>query len=122
MSSARNAMTTESQKTLDTYNLQQTFAVVTKSDSMNNVCSIQFVDGGHIRNRDNVPVKIYGSGMDWFPEKGETVEILYSSTICEITGRFANFIRDLKPDTLVEQDRLSDGIGGAPGGVCDGGL
>ena len=98
----------------------QTYALVTKSDDMNNVCSIQFVDGGFLRNRDNVPVKIYGNGMDWFPSKGDWVVVAYNRNIYEIVSRGDSFSQDIRPDMRFGQDRLSEGIGGTPGGTCTG--
>lgn len=53
------------------------FAVVTKVDEANNVCSIKYVDKDALEsNKDNVPVKIYSPSMqDWFPEKDDVVTI-----------------------------------------------
>jgi len=95
-------------------------ARVLQSDPMNNVCTIQFVDDGKLCNKDNVSVRIYGTGMDWFPLEGDWVKVEYSRNICEIVARADNFSTDIRPDTYFGQDRLSEGIGGTPGGSCTG--
>lgn len=97
---------------------RQTVAKVRRSDSMNNVCDIQIVDG---RNIDNVPVKIYGDGMDWFPQVGEWVMVHTGRQMVEIVSRFVgNFGADILPDMALNEDKFSDFVGGPVASTCTG--
>lgn len=99
----------------------QVVAKVTRSDDMNNVCDIIYVDKGKLRNKDNVPVKVYGTGMDWFPTVGELVVVHLGRHICEIVSRFvSNFGAEILPAMSLEQDIHSDFVGGPIGGTCTG--
>lgn len=97
---------------------RQTVAKVRRSDSMNNVCDIQFVDG---RNVDNVPVKVYGDGMDWFPQVDEWVMVHVGRHMTEIVSRHVgNFGADILPGMALLMDKFSDFSGGPVGSTCTG--
>lgn len=89
------------------------FAVVTKTDEANNLCSIRYVDkDGVVSNKDNVPVRIYNPGIqDWFPEVNEVVTIEEIDGIPIITGvpEEAYAVNSLG-ETILANDILSDNL------------
>lgn len=100
------------------YHKVTTMAKVTKADEKNNTCSIQYVDKeGTKRNRDNVTVRLYGSGTDWFPEVGEKVTIEDSDSSCVIIARCVdNYNMDVRSKMKLKMDIFSDSSGAEPGG------
>lgn len=94
-----------------------TVAIVTDSDEVNNVCSIQYVDrGGHKRNRDNVVVRLYDTGSGYFPKVGESVEVQLDRDTCVVIARhIGNYNTDVRAKMMLEQDVYSDNPGNAPG-------
>ena len=116
--SVNRIMNVEIQKTSHDLEPIQTVAKVLRSDHMNNVCDIQFVDG---RNRDNVPVRVYGDGMDWFPQEDDLVMVYYGRDVIEIISRVVtNFGRDILPDMSFDKDKFSDYVGGPIASSCTG--
>ena len=96
------------------------FAKVTKADEKNNTCSIQFVDKeGRKSNRDNVTVRLYGKGTDWFPEVDDVVEIEQGrDTLVIIARHVDNYEADVRSKQEMVQDIYSDSMGCDPGGFC----
>lgn len=94
-----------------------TVAIVTDSDEVNNVCSIQYVDrGGHKRNRDNVVVRLYDTGSGYFPKVGESVEVQLDRDTCVVIARhIGNYNTDVRAKMMLEQDVYSDNPGNTPG-------
>ena len=94
-----------------------TVAIVTDSDEVNNVCSIQYVDrGGHKRNRDNVVVRLYDTGSGYFPKVGESVEVQLDRDTCVVIARhIGNYNTDVRAKMMLEQDVYSDNPGNEPG-------
>lgn len=96
-----------------------TLAKVTKADEKNNVCSIQYTDkNGRFRNKDNVSVRLYGSGTDWFPSVGDfvTVEDSNSGTVI-IARHVQNYNMDVRSKMQLSKDIYSDSSGAEPGGT-----
>ncbi|PTY92876.1 hypothetical protein [Heyndrickxia sporothermodurans] len=87
------------------------FAVITKVNESDNVCSIRYIDKDALeRNKDNVPVKIYSPTMqDWFPEKDDVVTIEEKDGNPIITGvPEGNYAVNIKGKNELESDVLSD--------------
>ena len=94
-------------------------AVVTSSDDSNNICSVRYIDkNGNKKTRENVTVRLYGSGTDWFPAKGDTVILQESNDLCVIIARHvSNYNMDVRSKMELKQDIYSDESGGQdPGG------
>lgn len=97
--------------------IMHTVAFVVKSDDKNNCCDIRYIDRqGQIRNKDNVTVRLTGSGMDWFPVKGEFVTIEVTRDICVIIARcISNYNMEVRSKMELKQDIYSDSGGYPPG-------
>ena len=95
-----------------------TIGKVTKSDEINNMVSVQYVDKhGKTRNKDNVTVRLYGNGGDWFPSRNDLVVIEESDSDIAVVGRHVgNYNMDVRSKMQLEQDNYSDSGGGATGG------
>jgi hypothetical protein len=95
-----------------------TVGVVTDSDEMNNTCSVRYVDkDGQKRNRDNVVVRLYGSGTDYFPAKDDTVVIEETGDTCVVIARHVgNYAMDVRSKMKLVKDIFSDSGGSEPGG------
>lgn len=95
-----------------------TVAKVLKADEKNNSCDIQYVDKNSIiRNRNNVGVRLYGNGTDWFPQKDELVIVEDKETTCEIIARHVqNYNMDVRARMKLKMDIYSDSSGADPGG------
>lgn len=86
-------------------------AIVTKSDETNNTCSIKYIDSitRKKRNRDNVMVRLYGSGTDYFPQKGDTVTVQEDGDTCVVIARdISNYAMDVQSKMKQTQDVFSD--------------
>lgn len=86
-------------------------ATVTKSDETNNTCSILYVDSitHKQRNRDNVTVRLYGSGTDYFPKKGDSVIVQADGDTCVVIARdVSNYAMDVQSQMKMTQDIYSD--------------
>lgn len=94
-----------------------TTAFVLRADDKNNCCDIRYIDKhGKIRDRDNVIVRLTGSGMDWFPIKGDYVTIELARDTCVITARsITNYNMDVRSKMELKQDIFSDSLGYPPG-------
>lgn len=94
-----------------------TTAFVLRADDKNNCCNIRYIDKhGKIRDRDNVIVRLTGSGMDWFPIKGDYVTIELARDTCVITARsITNYNMDVRSKMELKQDIFSDSLGYPPG-------
>lgn len=95
-------------------------AVVTSSDDANNTCSVKYIDkDGHKKTKDNVVVRLYGSGTDWFPGEGDTVILQESNDICVVIARHVgNYNMDIRSKMEMKQDVYSDESGGQDPGGC----
>lgn len=95
-----------------------TIGKVTKSDEINNMVSVQYVDkNGKSRNKDNVSVRLYGNGGDWFPSVGDLVIIEESNDDMSVIARHVgNYNMDVRSKMLLKQDIYSDSGGGTSGG------
>lgn len=94
-----------------------TVAYVLRSDDKNNCCDIRYIDKqGRITDRDNVVVRLMGTGMDWFPVKGDYVTIELARNTCVIIARsISNYNMDVRSKMELKQDIYSDSLGYAPG-------
>lgn len=97
--------------------IMTTIAFVLNSDDKNNCCDIRYIDKqGRIRNRNNVIVRLTGSGMDWFPVKGDYVTIELARETCVIIARsITNYNMDVRSKMELKQDIYSDSMGYPPG-------
>lgn len=95
-----------------------TIGKVTKSDEINNMVSVQYVDkNGKSRNKDNVTVRLYGNGGDWFPSVDDLVIIEESNDDMSVIARHVgNYNMDVRSKMLLKQDIYSDSGGGTSGG------
>ena len=95
-----------------------TIGRVTKSDEINNTVSVQYVDkNGKIRNKENVTVRLYGNGGDWFPSVDNYVVIEESDSDMSVVARHVgNYNMDIRSKMQLESDVYSDSGGGAMGG------
>lgn len=97
-----------------------TIGVVTDSDESNNTVSVRYVDKiGKKRNRDNVVVRLYGNGADWFPAVDDTVVIEDTGDTCVVVARHVgNYSMDVRSRRQLRQDVYSDDSGCQnPGGT-----
>jgi len=86
-------------------------ALVTKADETNNTCSITYIDPNRRerRNRDNVMVRLYGSGTDYFPKKGDIVIVKEDYDTCVVIARdISNYAMDVQSKMKMTQDIYSD--------------
>ena len=95
-----------------------TIGKVTKSDEINNLVSVRYVDkNGKTRNRDNVTVRLYGNGGDWFPSVDDYVVIEESNSDFSVVARHVgNYNMDVRSRMKLASDVYSDSGGGATGG------
>lgn len=95
-----------------------TIGQVTKSDEINNMCSIRYIDkSGFKRNKDSVTVRLYGNGGDWFPAVDDFVVLEDSGETCTIVARHVgNYNMDVRSKLRLTKDVHSDSHGGAVGG------
>lgn len=95
-----------------------TIGKVTKSDDINNTVSVLYIDKyGNTRNKDNVAVRLYGNGNDWFPSVDDKVVIEESDTDISVIARsVSNYNMDVRSKMQLTQDNLSDSGGGSIGG------
>ena len=95
-----------------------TLGQVTKSDEINNMCSINYIDkDGFKRNKDNVTVRLYGNGGDWFPQIDDHVVVEDNGDIVAIVARHVgNYNMDVRSKLRLTKDIHSDSAGGAVGG------
>ena len=96
-----------------------TIGIVTASDESNNTVSIRYIDkGGKKRNRDNVVVRLYGNGADWFPAINDTVVVEDTGDTCVVVARHVgNYAMDVRSKRQLRQDVFSDSGGcQSPGG------
>ncbi|WP_312339235.1 hypothetical protein [Anaerospora hongkongensis] len=95
-----------------------TIGQVMKSDEINNMCSIKYVDkDGNKRNKDNVTVRLYGNGGDWFPAMDDFVVIEDTgSTVAIVARHVDNYNMDVRSKLRLTKDIHSDSFGGAIGG------
>lgn len=97
-----------------------TVAKVTKSDEINNSCSINYIDkDGFMRNKDNVSIRIYGNGSDWFPVIDDYVIIEDNEDFIIVSARYiGNFNVDVRSKMKLQKDIYEDSCGGGSiGGV-----
>ena len=89
-------------------NVITTIGVVTDSDESNN-----YIDkSGCKRNKDNVVVRLYGSGADWFPKVGYAVVVEDSGdTVVIVARHVGNYSMDVRSKRQLRQDVLSDSSG-----------
>jgi len=94
-------------------NVITTIGVVTDSDESNNTCNIFYIDkSGCKRNKDNVVVRLYGSGADWFPKVGDAVVVEDSGdTVVVVARHVGNYSMDVRSKRQLRQDVLSDSSG-----------
>ncbi len=108
--------------TIHGMNSIDTIGLIKESDDSNNTCTVQYVDkNGNKRLRENVMVRLYGSGTDWFPSPGDNVIVQETEDTCIVVARHVgNYDMDVRSKMELKQDKFSDG--GAcnnPGGsIC----
>ena len=87
-----------------------TIGIVTESDESNNTVSIKYVDkSGKKRNRDNVVVRLYGNGADWFPAINDAVVVEDTGDTCVVVARHVgNYAMDVRSKRQLRQDVFSD--------------
>lgn len=87
-----------------------TVGVVTSSDESNNTVSIRYIDkSGNKSNRDNVTVRLYGNGADWFPSVNEAVIVEDTGDTCVVVARHVNnYAMDVRAKRQLKQDVYSD--------------
>lgn len=95
-----------------------TVGIVTASDESNNTCSISYIDkDGKSCNKDNVAIRLYGNGADWFPKKGDHVLIQDSGDNCVVVARYVgNYAMDVRSKRQLKQDINSEESGCQPPG------
>jgi hypothetical protein len=95
-----------------------TIGQVTKSDEINNMCSIKYIDkDGNKRNKDNVTVRLYGNGGDWFPAEDDYAVIEDNGeTVVIVARHVGNYNMDVRSKLRLTKDVHSDSFGGAVGG------
>ena len=94
-----------------------TVAKVIKADSKNNICDIEYVDKrGKAKKRENVPLRLMGTGMEWFPVEDDLVDIEIERRSCVIVGRHIDdYNADVRSKMKLTQDCFSDSAGSPPG-------
>lgn len=96
-----------------------TIALVTATDEINNVCSIEFIDkDGYKSNKDNVSVKISTPNLiSWFPTVNEYVNISIENDIISVVSKAeGNYATDIRAKLQLKKDIYSSSFGGTLGG------
>lgn len=72
---------------------------------------------GNKTNKENVVVRLYGSGTDWFPSVKDKVLIEESQNTCVVIARhIGNYNMDVRANMEIKQDVYSDKEGCRPAG------
>ena len=81
-------------------------AKVLEADEVNNLCRIEYLDkDGFSRNKNNVPVRIYGGSLSWFPKQGDLVVVEDANDIVVIVGKF---VADYASEVASKQQATKD--------------
>lgn len=93
-------------------------AEVTATHEENNTVDISYINRkGNKTNKENVMVRLYGSGTDWFPSVKDKVLIEESQNICVVIARhIGNYNMDVRSNMEIKQDVYSDKEGCRPAG------
>lgn len=93
-------------------------AEVTATHEENNTVDISYINRkGNKTNKENVMVRLYGSGTDWFPSVKDKVLIEESQNICVVIARhIGNYNMDVRSNMEIKQDIYSDKEGCRPAG------
>lgn len=93
-------------------------AEVTNTHEENNMVDITYLDRkGNKTNKENVVVRLYGSGTDWFPSVKDKVLIEESQNTCVVIARhIGNYNMDVRANMEIKQDVYSDKEGCRPAG------
>lgn len=93
-------------------------AEVTNTHEENNMVDIIYLDRkGNKTNKENVVVRLYGSGTDWFPSVKDKVLIEESQNTCVVIARhIGNYNMDVRSNMEIKQDIYSDKEGCRPAG------
>ena len=93
-------------------------AEVTATHEENNTVDISYINRkGNKTNKENVMVRLYGSGTDWFPSAKDKVLIEESQNICVVIARhIGNYNMDVRSNMEIKQDVYSDKEGCRPAG------
>lgn len=91
---------------LNTY----TLGIVIRSDEMNNLVDVCFKDNiGQTQIKENVLVRLYGSGTDYFPAVNDTVVVETSGDGCVVIARHVtNYAMDVRSKMKLISDVLSE--------------
>lgn len=94
-----------------------TVAKVVKANSKNNTCDIEYVDKrGRAKSKKDVPLRILGTGMEWFPVENDYVDVEIERQGCIIVGRHIDdYNADIRSKMRLTQDCFSDSAGAPPG-------
>ena len=92
-------------------------AEIVSADEKNNTCSIRYVDiNGKNRNKDNVAIRLYGSGTDYFPKNGDSVRVEEGpGTSVVIARNVSNYAMDVRSKMQLTNDIYSDDTGAIGG-------
>lgn len=95
-----------------------TIGYVESSDDANNTCTLFYKDkSGKNKRRENVVVRLYGSGTDWFPTEGDQVVVQDTGDTCTVIARHVgNYNMDVRSKMSLRQDVYSDESGAQPTG------
>jgi len=95
-----------------------TIGVVTSTNESNNTCGILYTDkNGKKRNMNNVVIRLYGNGADWFPSVNDTVVIEDTGdTVVVVARHVGNYAMDVRSKRQLRQDVYSDCSSGQPAG------
>lgn len=96
----------------------KTLGIVLNSDDSNNTCKVKYVNkNGESCNKDNVTVRLYGKGTDWFPAKNDIVVIEDSGDTIVVVARYVgNYAMDVRSKRKLKKDIMSDSSGCQPPG------
>ncbi len=93
-----------------------TIGTVLKSDEMNNTITVEYTYNNQVVVKDNVVVRLYGSGTDYFPDAGEKVTLEVSHDACVMIARsISSYAGAVRSKMKKSHDIYSDssvGLGG----------
>jgi thymidine phosphorylase len=89
-----------------------TYALVTKSDEINNMVSIKYLNKyGNRVERNNVSVRLYSRDSSDFPSENDTVEIQETDNdVIVIARAVGNYGMDVRSKMVLKQDKLHDSL------------
>lgn len=94
-------------KLMDT---NEVIGMIMKSDEKSNMVDVEYIDSnGSPTLKENVQVRLYGNGGDWFPNKFDLVICQQKDNNLVVVARFfSDFAAEIRSLMKLEFDKLGD--------------